>query len=98
MSLLAHSGAEFINLLPGSITTSVTSSHQFICVTVLSVSPQWYYKYTLLPSSNMSKADSFIDLYETGNYTCSINNRSNYTITLTAGLYSYIAIAIYQLL
>jgi len=86
MSLLADSNAEFITLLPGSITTLVKPSHWFVCVTVLPEPPQWYYNDTLLPSNSTSNADSFISFYGKGNYTCSINSRINYTVTFTAGL------------
>ena len=81
-----QSGVYYATLSHGSIMTSVASSDQFICVTTLSESPHWYYNDSLVPSENTSNANSFINLYETGNYTCSVNTINNYTVTLTAGL------------
>ena len=86
MSPPLQPGVQFNILLPGSIMTSVTSSQQFICVTTLSEPPYWYYSGTMLSSKSTSNANSCINLYKTGNYTCSINSSNNYTVTLTAGL------------
>lgn len=86
MSPPLQPGVQFNILPPGSIMTSVTSLQQFICVTTLSESPYWYYNGAMLSSKSTSKANSCINLYKTGNYTCSINSSNNYTVTLTAGL------------
>lgn len=94
MSSISHSS--FISIPPGSIMTSVESSHQFICVPFSLSSPRWYYNDTSLPSNSTSKADSFINVYETGNYTCSVNN-SNYTLTLATGLYITAYISYYAI-
>lgn len=76
---------QFIILPPGSIMTFVRLQ-QFVCVTTLTASPHWYYDGTLLPSYSISQSDSFISLFKTGNYSCSIGESSNYTVTLTKGL------------
>ena len=85
-----QSGVQFITLPPGSILTSVTPSQQFICVTALPGSPQWYYNGALLPanmSNTTNKTSSFTNLHATGNYTCNVNTSKNHTVTLTAGLF-----------
>lgn len=86
MLALAHERVHFIILPCGSITTSVIASHKFICVTSLSDSPHWYYNNTLLPGNRTNKINSFMNFYNTGNYTCSVNKNDNYTVTLTSGL------------
>ena len=81
-----QSGVQFIMLPHESIMTSVLSSHQFICVSASSESPQWYYNDALLSSNSTSKTSSFTNLNKTGNYTCTVNTSSDYTVTLAAGL------------
>lgn len=85
---IIRSGDYFTSVPHGSIVTSVTLSHQFICVTTLSEAPNWYYNESLVLSKNTSNGSYFtiLQLQETGNYTCSVNSNNNYTITLTTGL------------
>ena len=90
-------------LPPDSIMTSVLSSHQFICVSTSSETPQWYYKETILPTNTTGNtSSSFTNLHKTGNYTCSVNTIGNYSVTLATGLLykfllDYMHIALYNL-